>query len=86
MTRLGQMIYDDGLAKGIEQGIEKGTERGAAEKLAELVVRKIKKGYQPEETAEMLEEDLELIKKIYAAAQKAAPEYDLKEICQSILE
>ena len=28
VTRLGQMIYDDGIKKGIEQGIEQGIERG----------------------------------------------------------
>ena len=28
VTRLGQMIYDDGIKKGIEQGIEKGIEQG----------------------------------------------------------
>ena len=28
MTRLGQMIYDDGVEKGIEKGIEKGRQEG----------------------------------------------------------
>ena len=27
MTRLGQMIYDDGMEKGIEKGLEKGMDR-----------------------------------------------------------
>lgn len=27
MTRLGQMIYDDGLEKGREEGLEKGMDR-----------------------------------------------------------
>ena len=28
MTRLGQMLYDDGVKKGMERGIERGIERG----------------------------------------------------------
>ena len=28
MTRLGQMLMDEGMEKGIEQGIEKGIEKG----------------------------------------------------------
>ena len=28
MTRLGQMIYEDGVEKGLEQGIEKGRQEG----------------------------------------------------------
>ena len=28
MTRLGQMIFDDGVKKGMEKGMEKGRESG----------------------------------------------------------
>ena len=31
MTRLGQMLYDDGVKKGMERGIERGIERGREE-------------------------------------------------------
>lgn len=41
VTRLGQMIYDDGIKKGIEQGIE----QGISEKIAERVwIRPVGKG------------------------------------------
>ena len=31
MTRLGQMLYDDGVKKGMERGLERGIERGREE-------------------------------------------------------
>ena len=34
MTRLGQMLYDDGVKKGMERGIERGREEEARQNAA----------------------------------------------------
>lgn len=81
MTRLGQMIYDDGMERGIERGIE----RGSIEKLTELVIRRMQKGDTPEQIAEFLEEDVTMIRKIYTLAQEAGTSCDLSKICEKIL-
>lgn len=77
MTRLGQMIYDDGM--------ERGMERGSIEKLTELVIRRMQKGDTPEQIAEFLGEDVTLIRKIYTFAQEAGTDCDLSKICEKIL-
>lgn len=52
------------LEYGIEKGIEKGRADGARQKLRELVEKKLAKGYSAEEIADLLEEDLEMIRAI----------------------
>lgn len=45
MTRLGQMIYDDGVEKGIEKGIEKGRQEGleqGMDRMSVLIARLLK--------------------------------------------
>ena len=73
MTRLGQMIYDDGM------------ERGAIEKLAELVIKRMQKGDTPEQIAELLDEDITRIREIYSIAQKSGLNCDISEISKKIL-
>ncbi|MCD7990457.1 MAG: hypothetical protein LUK37_01175 [Clostridia bacterium] len=63
MTLLGQMLMEDGI------------EKGEMTKLISLVMKKMKKGLSPEETAELLEESPDCISRIYAAVQ-ANPELD----------
>ena len=41
MTRLGQMIYDDGVEKGMEKGMEKGIEKGI-DRMSVLTARLLK--------------------------------------------
>ena len=77
MTRLGQMIFDD----GVEQGIE----RGSLEKLTELVVKRMQKGDTAEQIAELLEEDLSCIQKIYTMVQKSGLDSDVTQICEKVL-
>lgn len=77
MTRLGQMIYDDGMERGIE--------RGSIEKLTELIIRRMQKGDTPEQIAELLEEDVTMIRKIYTLVQEAGASCDLSKICEKIL-
>lgn len=45
MTRLGQMIYDDGVEKGIEKGIGKGRQEGleqGMDRMSVLIARLLK--------------------------------------------
>jgi len=57
MTLLGQMLMEDGI------------EKGEMTKLVSLVMKKMKKGLSPEETAELLEESPDCVSRIYAAVQ-----------------
>lgn len=46
------------------EGIKAGRKARRAKKLKELILKKMKKGYSPEEIAKLLEEDLETIQKL----------------------
>lgn len=70
MTVLGEMIWNDGY------------EEGSSKKLISLVCRKLQKGKKPEQIAEELEEELELISQICEVAEQSAPEYNCDEIYQ----
>lgn len=45
-------------------------EKGIKQKLTDLVRKKIEKGYNPEQIAEILEEDIAVIEPIYAEIMK----------------
>lgn len=60
MTRLGQMIFDDGEKAGIEKGIAAGKEN----MLKEKVKKKLQKNKPVSVIAEELEEDEENIRRI----------------------
>lgn len=44
MTRLGQMIFEDGMQKGLEQGLEKGLEQGLEQGLERGLERGLEQG------------------------------------------
>jgi len=69
------------LRAGIERGIGQGIEIGMEKALVFMVIKKIKKGKDIETIAEELEEDKEKIGKIFNAAMKTAPGYDIDKIC-----
>lgn len=71
--------------RGMERGLEYGIERGEYSKLISLVCRKLTKGNSAAEIADMLEEPLDLVKKICLIAENFAPEYDVKQICQEFI-
>lgn len=52
--------FEDGRKEGREEGISLGEDK----KLKELVEKKVKKGHTISEIADMLEEELEIIKEI----------------------
>lgn len=54
-------------------------------KLIELVVKKVQKNYFVEQTADMLEEDVDTISKIYRLAENMAPNYDINKIFDTLL-
>ena len=66
--------------EAFEEGERLGRDKGELLKLIELVVRKLRKGDTAEQTAELLEEPLEVIQKIYEASGEFAPEYDVQSI------
>ena len=76
MKGLGQSIADKNLKKGIQQGEEL--------KLIDLVCRKIVKGKDISQIADELEEDESTIKKIYAAAMKFEPDFDVAKIYDTL--
>lgn len=71
----------DALEKiGYDKGMNVGIETGEYRKLVLLTCRKIKKGCSVEQIADMLEEETEVIQKIYDVAVCYAPDYDVEKI------
>ena len=69
----------------IEGKIEGRTE-GAASKIIEQVIKKCKKGYSAEATADMLEEPVSRIRQLYDIIEKSAPDYDAETIYKQLRE
>ena len=74
----------NGLKQGLKQGLEQGRASGKVQKLIQLTYKKYQKGLTVEETAEMLEEDTETIRKIYDAIKKVGTD-DTEEIYEKYL-
>ena len=72
MTRLGQMIYDDGKIEGEDI------------KLIKQVCKKLDKGKSPDEIADDLEDELSTITRICEVASLYAPDYDYNLIYNQI--
>ena len=83
LIKQGEQI---GLERGEQIGLERGLERGSVEKLVELVIKRMRKGDTPEQIAELLEEDMELIRKIYTVVQEIGMDSSSSEICTKVLE
>ena len=75
---------EQGRKQGLEQGLEEGLEQGEKLQLIRQVIKKMQKGNSVEETADMLEEELENIRKIYEIAATMAPDYDVEKIYQKL--
>lgn len=75
---------EQGLEQGREQGLERGRELGLEQgkilNLIELTIKKILKNIPAEEAADMLEENVTLIERIYDAARMCTPDYDVDKI------
>lgn len=73
------------MCKALEELEQQGMLRGEIRKTIQLVMKKVRKNYTPEETAEMLEEDLAAVQRIYEIANKYAPDYDEEKICEELM-
>ena len=62
-----------GRKEGLEEGRKEGLLRGQAVKLKELAAKKKQKGKTPEQAAEDLEEDVEVIRRIYEELEIREP-------------
>ena len=72
----------EGLSLGLERGVALGKVQGQYEYMVFLISRKRAKGCSVEETADMLEEDAELVGKVYEALER----YDVVNEWEKILE
>lgn len=68
----------------IEKELENKLQQGEKLQLIRLVIKKLQKGNSVEETADMLEEEPENIRKIYEIAATMAPDYDVEKIYQKL--
>ena len=70
----------------IKKGEQIGLARGSIEKLAELVAKRMRKGDTAEQIAELLEEDKQLIQKIYTLIQENGIDCEASVISKRVLE
>ena len=68
----------------IEKELENKLEQGEKLQLIRQVIKKLQKGNSVEETADMLEEEPENIRKIYEIAATMVPDYDVEKIYQKL--
>ena len=66
----------------IEKGIEKGRAAGELTKLISMICKKKAKGIAAKDTADMLEEEEEVVYRVYEIAENYAPDYDIEAICE----
>ena len=66
------------------EGRKEGTIEGRQSLLVSLVCRKMQKNYSVPDIADMLEEEEIVIQRIYDAALKHAPEYDIEKILEEL--
>ena len=64
MTKLGQMLLNEGLAEGLATGCAEGLATGRTD-MIRIIRRKFSKGLNPAETAELLEMDHDYFEHIY---------------------
>ena len=74
------LFYEDGLRTGERSGEKKGMQ----EKEIALIVKKVRRGKNLQTIADELEEPVDEVRKIYEAVMKAAPDYDIKMIRESL--
>ena len=65
-----------GIEQGIERGIEQGIEQGEERQLIRMVCRMLRKGFAPDQIADVLDEDEARINAICNLAEQFAPDYD----------
>ena len=83
---LGEIMGGQVLELESDKLIKRGVEKGVIEKLAELVAKRMRKGDTAEQIAELLEEDQQLIEKIYTLIQENGIDCEASVISESVLE
>lgn len=81
MTLLGEMLVEDGMQKGRREG----RLEGELLKLVSQIRKKMLRGCQEEQIADLLEEDIQTVEKICRTVS-AHPEKDDQGICQLLME
>lgn len=71
--------------EGREEGRIEGREEGRIKALADLVCRKLVKGYEAADIADMLEEEESVIQNICDVAKRYAPDYNIESITEELL-
>lgn len=69
----------------MEKGIQQGMQKGEWMQLIKQVIAKLRKHKTVEETAEMLEQSEDTIRRIYQIAEKMAPDYDADQILEQLI-
>ena len=69
-----------------EIGYEEGHEQGRREFLTEKVCRKLRRGMEPEQIAQELEEDEESIRQLCEIVAPYAPEYDSSQVLKAVMQ
>lgn len=77
---LRMSIFEYDFERHMQQEREYSIEKGELCQLIRMVLRKLQKNMEPEEIADILEEDVEKVKKICVIANDYAPEYDVEKI------
>ena len=76
--------YQSGVREGLEQGREEGRkegrEQGELRAIIKSSIKKFCRNIAADEAADMLEENVTLIERIYDAARMCAPDYDVDKI------
>ena len=67
-----------------EDGLRAGEKTGKLEEKNSLIVKKVRRGKDLQTIADELEEPVDEVRKIYEAVMKAAPDYDMKMIRESL--
>ena len=84
MCYLSEYVREKGIREGREEGLRTGINYGELQNLVRMVLKKMRKDVSYKITAELFEEPVEKIRKIYDVAEKYAPEYDIESICREL--
>ena len=79
-------LFADDLRESELKGRNAGKREGKIEAKIELIIKKYKKGCSAEETADMLEEPINLMRQIYEMLDQYTPDYDVEKIYKGLLE
>ena len=83
---LRMSIFEYDQEAHMKQEREESREIGRLMTLTQQAIKKLKKGLTAEDIADILEEDVGEIKKICRVASKYAPNYDVDQICDELLQ